>query len=100
LGWLAGAGAVPVPDVAGWDESMLVISWVPPGAADVASAGRFGHELARTHAAGADRFGAPWPGFIASLPLPNDGPAAGGGATGGAGGWPGGYAGRGPAPPL
>ena len=24
------------------------------------------------HAAGADRFGAPWPGFIASLPLPND----------------------------
>jgi fructosamine-3-kinase len=94
LGWLAGAGAVPVPDVAGWDESMLVISWVPPGAADAASAGRFGRELARMHAAGADRFGAPWPGFIASLPLPNDGPAAGGGATGEAGAWPEWYAAR------
>src|SRR5215472_9140485 len=68
LGWLAEAGAVPVPDVAGWDESMLVISWVPPGTADAASAGRFGRELARMHAAGADRYGAPWPGFIASLP--------------------------------
>ncbi len=30
------------------------------------------------HVAGADRFGAPWPGFIASLPLPNDGPAPAG----------------------
>jgi fructosamine-3-kinase len=94
LGWLGGAGAVPVPDVAGWDESMLVISWVPPGAADAASAGRFGRELARMHAAGADRFGAPWPGFIASLPLPNDGPAAGWGATGDAGAWPEWYASR------
>jgi len=94
LGWLAAAGAVPVPDVAGWDESMLVISWVPPGTADVASAGRFGRELARMHAAGADRFGAPWPGFIASLPLPNDGPAAGGDATGDAGAWPEWYASR------
>jgi fructosamine-3-kinase len=27
--------------------------------------------LARLHAAGADAFGAPWPGFIASLPLDN-----------------------------
>src|SRR5262249_2357698 len=87
LGWLAGAGAVPVPDVAGWDESMLVISWVPPGTADAASAGRFGRELARMHAAGADRFGAPWPGFIASLPLPNDGSAADGDAAGDAGAW-------------
>ena len=78
LGWLGGAGAVPVPGVVGWDESMLVISWVPAGAADAASAGRFGRDLARMHAAGADRFGAPWPGFIASLPLPNDGPAAAG----------------------
>jgi fructosamine-3-kinase len=94
LGWLAGAGEVPVPDVAGWDESMLVISWVPPGAADAAAAGRFGRELARMHAAGADRFGAPWPGFIASLPLPNDGPAVGGDATGEAGAWPEWYAAR------
>ena len=31
----------------------------------------FGRELARLHAAGAVGFGAPWPGFIASLPLDN-----------------------------
>jgi len=77
LGWLGEAGAVPVPDVIGWDESTLVISWVPAGGADPAAAGRFGRDLALMHAAGADRFGAPWTGFIASLPLPNDGPAAG-----------------------
>ena len=94
LGWLGGAGAVPVPGVIGWDESMLVISWVPPGTADPASAARFGRDLARMHAAGADTFGAPWPGFIAGLPLPNDGPAAGAGGAGDAGAWPEWYAGQ------
>jgi fructosamine-3-kinase len=101
LEWLNEAGAVPVPGVAGCDESTLVISWVQAGAADAASAGRFGRDLALMHAAGADRFGAPWPGFIASLPLPNDGPAAGESAAAGQGGglagegtgaWPGWYA--------
>jgi fructosamine-3-kinase len=91
LAWLGGAGAVPVPDVAGWDESTLVISWVQAGTADPASAARFGRDLALMHAAGVDRFGAPWPGFIASLPLPNDGPAAG---AEGAGAWPDWYASR------
>ena len=94
LGWLGGAGAVPVPGLVGWDESLLVISWVPPGTADAASAGRFGRDLARMHAAGADRFGAPWPGFIASLPLPNDGPAAARDGAGDAGAWPEWYASR------
>jgi len=95
LEWLDGAGAVPVPGVVGWDESTLVISWVQAGAADAASAERFGRDLALMHAAGADRFGAPWPGFIASLPLPNDGPAAGEGTAGeGAGAWPAWYADR------
>jgi fructosamine-3-kinase len=88
LGWLGGARAVPVPDVLGWDESVLVISWVPAGPADPAGAERFGRELAAMHAAGAEAFGAPWPGFIASLPLPNDAP------TGDPGGWPGWYASR------
>ena len=32
---------------------------------------QFGADLARLHGAGADGFGAPWPGFIASLPLDN-----------------------------
>ena len=112
LAWLHEAGAVPVPGVVGCDESTLVISWVQAGTADVACADRFGRDLALMHAAGADRFGAPWPGFIASLPLPNDGPAAGediaaaegttvdedalggegGAARGSTGAWPGWYA--------
>ena len=71
LRWLAGAVAVPVPDVLGWDDRALVLSWIPPGRPDPGAAGAFGHELARMHAAGADSFGAPWPGFIASLPLDN-----------------------------
>lgn len=77
LGWLAQAGAVPVPDVLGWDEAMLVVSWVPCEAPTAAAAERFGRDLARMHLAGAQQFGAPWPGFIASLPLGNGGPAAG-----------------------
>ena len=93
LAWLHEAGAVPVPGVVGYDESTLVISWVQPGTADASSAERFGRDLALMHAAGADRFGAPWPGFIASLPLPNDGPAAGEDTAGaGTGAWPGWYA--------
>jgi fructosamine-3-kinase len=73
LRWLGEAGAVPVPGVVGWDESTLVVSWVAAGPPDAAAAERFGRDLARMHAAGAPSFGAPWPGFIASLSLPNDG---------------------------
>jgi fructosamine-3-kinase len=86
LAWLAAAGSAPAPEVLGWDESLLVISWVPAGVPDAAAAERFGRELAGTHAAGAGQFGAPWPGFIASLPLAND-PSAGDG-------WPDWYASR------
>ncbi len=77
LRWLAEAGAVPVPEVLGWDQAALVISWVPAeaparqGAARQA-AERFGRDLARLHAAGAVAFGAPWTGTIAGLPLGND----------------------------
>ncbi len=71
LRWLAEAAAVPVPEVLGWDGRALVLSWVPPGRADTSSARSFGGQLARLHAAGADSYGAPWPGFIASLPLDN-----------------------------
>jgi fructosamine-3-kinase len=86
LAWLAEAGSAPAPEVLGWDECLLVISWVPAGVPDAAAAERFGRDLAGTHAAGAGRFGAAWPGFIASLPLANDGP--------GDDGWPGWYASR------
>jgi fructosamine-3-kinase len=72
LRWLAEAGAVPVPEVVGWDEAALVISWLPAEAPGRPAAERFGRDLARMHAAGAPVYGAPWPGFIAGLPLGND----------------------------
>ena len=71
LRWLAGAKAVPVPEVLAVSPAALVISMISPGHATPQAAFCFGTELARLHAAGADGFGAPWPGFIASLPLDN-----------------------------
>jgi len=71
LRWLADAVAVPVPAVLGQDSHALVLSWIPPGPADPGAAAMFGRELAGLHAAGAVGYGAPWPGFIASLPLDN-----------------------------
>jgi fructosamine-3-kinase len=71
LRWLAEPGAVPVPEVLAAERGALVISMITPGQATPEAAFRFGAELARLHAAGADTFGAPWRGFIASLPLDN-----------------------------
>lgn len=72
LRWLAQAQAVPVPEVLGWDRLTLVVSWIPAASSGRAAALRFGRDLARMHRAGAPGYGAPWPGFIASLPMPND----------------------------
>ena len=72
LRWLAEAGAIPVPEVVFCDEGLLGIAWIPQGRPDRSAAERFGRDLASMHAVGADQYGAPWPGFIASLPLPND----------------------------
>ena len=85
LRWLAEAAAVPVPEVLAVAPEALVIAMIPPGPATPEAAFQFGTDLARLHAAGADRFGAPWPGFIASLPLDN---------TPGTEGWPQWYARR------
>jgi fructosamine-3-kinase len=71
LRWLAEADAVPVPEVLAVTEAALVISMIPPEHATPSAAFGFGTELARLHAAGAEDFGAPWRGFIASLPLDN-----------------------------
>ena len=76
LRWLAEAAAVPVPEVLAVGPQALVISMIPPGPATPEAAFQFGTDLARLHAAGADGFGAPWPGFIASLPLDNTPDAA------------------------
>jgi fructosamine-3-kinase len=82
LRWLRAARAVPVPQVLAVTESVLVIDWVDEGRPGAAAADRFGAELARLHATGAEHFGAPWPGVIAGLELPN----------GEAGSWPDWYA--------
>ncbi len=71
LRWLGEAAAVPVPEVLGWDDAALVISWLPQEAPGRQAAERFGRDLARMHAAGPETFGAPWPGSIAGLPLSN-----------------------------
>jgi fructosamine-3-kinase len=72
LRWLVAAGAAAVPRVLGWDDCALVIDWISEDRPDKRAAARFGRELAALHMAGADAFGAPWPGAIAGLPLPND----------------------------
>ncbi|SEH03774.1 Fructosamine-3-kinase [Nonomuraea solani] len=69
LRWLG--EAIAVPEVIEVGPGRLVLSWVrqePPGAV---AAERFGRALARLHRAGAPAFGAPWPGFIAELPMDN-----------------------------
>jgi fructosamine-3-kinase len=71
LRWLAQAGAVPVPGVLASDETCLVLDWIESGSPVRGAADRFGRELATLHMAGADGFGATWPGVIAGLPLPN-----------------------------
>ncbi len=72
LRWLAEPAAVPVPEVLAVGKSVLVVEWVAEGGASQKAAERFGAGLARLHRAGAAHFGAPWPGVIAGLPLPNE----------------------------
>lgn len=72
LRWLAEAVAVPIPEVIGRHNRTLALAYLPAGQPDRAAAERFGRDLAQLHAAAADSFGAPWAGFIASLPLPNE----------------------------
>jgi fructosamine-3-kinase len=86
LRWLADAAATGVPLVLAESGDCLIIDWIETGQPSRDAAARFGRELAGLHAAGADRFGAPWPGVIAGLPLAND--------TGGACSWADWYATR------
>ncbi|GGS92122.1 fructosamine kinase [Planobispora rosea] len=71
LRWLGEAGAVAVPEVIDVSDGRLVLSWVETTRPTPEAAERFGRELARLHGAGAAGFGAPWPGFIAELPMDN-----------------------------
>ncbi|HEX2774210.1 MAG TPA: fructosamine kinase family protein [Micromonosporaceae bacterium] len=71
LRWLREAGGAPVPEVIADLTDLLALEWVDGGPATAEAAARFGRELAATHRAGADTFGAPWPGFIGALPQDN-----------------------------
>lgn len=71
LRWLRAAGAVPVPEVIVALPHLLALEWIEPGVPAPAGAARFGRDLAALHAAGADSFGADWPGFIGTLPQDN-----------------------------
>jgi fructosamine-3-kinase len=79
LRWLAEPGFVRTPAVLELDERYLALEWVERGGLSREGAEELGAGLARTHLAGAEKFGAP-PGAPAhtgfgSLRLPND-PAA------------------------
>ena len=67
LRWLADAHAVPLPEVLGWTDARRDL--FPQQVPDQHAAEQFGRDLAVLHASGAERFGTPWPGFIATLPL-------------------------------
>ncbi|TDD35220.1 fructosamine kinase [Nonomuraea terrae] len=69
LRWLG--EVIDVPEVVEVGPDRLVLSWVHAESPSPAAAERFGRSLARLHRAGAPGFGAPWPGFIATLPMDN-----------------------------
>ena len=74
LRWLKeaeGNGGAPVPAVVAASEANLVLQWIEPGRPTAPAAERLGRELARTHRAAADGFGARWDGAIGPLPLDN-----------------------------
>jgi len=73
LRWLAAAGpdAVATPEVLAVASDCLIIDWIETGRPGSEAANHFGRALARTHAAGADAFGADVDGYIGRLPLAN-----------------------------
>lgn len=71
LRWLGEAGGAKVPHVLAVAEDCLVLDWVEPGKPTPDAAERFGRDLAATHRAGAQMFGADGDGFIGLAPLPN-----------------------------
>lgn len=71
LAWLREADAVPIPEVFVALDELLALEWVEPGSPSRAAAERFGRDLAAMHRAGANSFGASWPGFIGPLTQDN-----------------------------
>ncbi|MQA28116.1 MAG: phosphotransferase [Micromonosporaceae bacterium] len=77
LRWLREGNPDLAPEVIAATDDMLVLPWLEPGDPSPEAAERLGRDLARLHRSGADAHGAPWRGYIGSLPLdntPSDGP--------------------------
>lgn len=72
LDWLADAEAVRIPGVVAVGDEWLALEWVERGTPGEGTDEALGRGLARMHRAGADTFGAPWPGFIGTVAVPND----------------------------
>jgi fructosamine-3-kinase len=76
LRWLAEPGHVRTPRVLEVDDRYLALEWVPPGRLSAEGAQQLGRGLARTHLAGAPRFGSFGDSAagaqFGSLALPND----------------------------
>ncbi|WP_024804881.1 fructosamine kinase family protein [Nocardia sp. BMG51109] len=60
-----------VPAVSGADRRTLVLPWLAAAAPSAAAAEAFGRGLAALHRAAPDSYGAPWDGFIATVPQDN-----------------------------
>lgn len=78
LAWLRSAAGAPVAEVLSTSDHELVLAQLPPASPGPTEAFRFGRELAATHLAGAESFGALPPGsepvdgqvWIGEAPLP------------------------------
>ncbi|WP_067563288.1 fructosamine kinase family protein [Nocardia acidivorans] len=71
LRWLGEADVDLIPPVLAADPVMLVLPWLTTESATAPVAEKFGHDLAEMHALTPESYGAPWPGYIATLPLDN-----------------------------
>ncbi len=71
LDWLRVPGGAPVPEIIVTSPQFVALEWLDEGVPSTAAAEAFGAALATTHRAGAESYGAPWPGYIAALPLNN-----------------------------
>ncbi|MBH0779455.1 fructosamine kinase family protein [Nocardia bovistercoris] len=71
LRWLGAAAPNAVASVLAVNETLLVLPWLPESAPTPEAAEQLGRDLAALHAHTPAAFGAPWPGWIARLPLDN-----------------------------
>ncbi|HEX6075417.1 MAG TPA: fructosamine kinase family protein [Micromonosporaceae bacterium] len=71
LHWLRQGCPDIAPEVIAVTDHMLVLPWLEPGEPTREAAVTLGGHLAQLHASGAESFGAPWPGYISTLPLDN-----------------------------